>query len=134
MTSLVGMTTSRGMAAMAAAALFVLTSCGGGDGSSGGGSSGDQLTLDQVAKVACDGKPYKMLKRGELEIFTDNGAECGRTTVFLFDSPGQIKNWTEVAQSNGRIVVGVNWAVEPGDDATSQRLQDELDGKELGGF
>lgn len=94
------------------------------------------LSLAQVAKAACFGKPIRRTPQNELEFFTSGGASCGQsTTVAMFDGPGARDSYTSMAASN-LILQGKNWVVwidQFNNRALYRKVQAQIGGQVIGG-
>jgi hypothetical protein len=70
------------------------------------------LSVAEVSRAACFGKPIHRTLPNELEFFTSAGATCGQdTTIAIFDGPGGRDSYASMAGGSNRILKGLNWIV-----------------------
>jgi hypothetical protein len=94
------------------------------------------LSVMDVSRAACFGKPIHRTPTDELEFFTSAGATCGPdTTIAIFDGPGGRDSYASMAGSSNRILKGLNWIVwidQFNNEALYRDVQEKIGGKIVG--
>lgn len=74
-----------------------------------------------AAALRAEGIPCDIAESGGSGDLVDDRGECGSGTagytIFVFDREEELDRWLRVGAGLGDVVVGPNWAIDPGGDA-----------------